>query len=192
MFLSKKCAHAHHNRRLYMAIEPSPICRYAAPYCKDMKKTDRLSKSYARGSIAQNFKPITPDHLKPLVVYTRGTSWHMHGHMQVGAAAWWIRVYRDSGRRARRAEMLEMETSHMKSSLRWCQRESPKVANEKTHSPKSSSYAFVSALLPTSRVATRLTFVFAALLFLPPFSAAFSSFIFSLLRVVRPLAIFLI
>lgn len=48
----------------------------------------------------------------------------------------------------------------------------------------------MSALL--SRDTTADTLVLAALLFLPPLCAAFSSFIFSLLRAVRELAIFLI
>jgi len=50
----------------------------------------------------------------------------------------------------------------------------------------------VSTRYDVSREATKLVFVFAALDFLAPFSASFSSFIFSLESVVRPLAIFFI
>jgi len=62
----------------------------------------------------------------------------------------------------------------------------------KSSSPKSSSYARVSAAVDTFLVATRATFVFAALDFFVPFSANFSSFIFSFPSVVMVLAIFLI
>ena len=57
-----------------------------------------------------------------------------------------------------------------------------------TYSPNVSSYAFVSLVL--GRLATSVAFVFWALLFFFVESDAFSSFIFSLERVVRVLAIF--
>lgn len=61
----------------------------------------------------------------------------------------------------------------------------------KSSSPKSSSYVLVSATAPRLTPA-RVVLLLAALDFLPPFSAAFSSFSFSLLRAVSVLAIFLI
>lgn len=62
-----------------------------------------------------------------------------------------------------------------------------------TYSPKasSSSYVFMSVAPPRLTPASEVL-VLAALVFLPPLSAAFSSFIFSLLSAVRELAIFLI